>query len=143
MLDWAALNAVCVACPHGDMVPARPTSIIKSRTIVRIAVNGMTTLRFHARYPVQGSLSEVDGRRPTDFSQTALTLEEDRYTHDREYSMHPCSEKLHILPHEEEWRYPIYGVLSHGVRSPTTVRLYIIAVSRRNKICHYPLGTVA
>ena len=45
----------------------------------------MTTLRFHARYPVQGSLSEVDGRRPTDFSQTALTLEEDRYTHDREY----------------------------------------------------------
>ena len=53
----------------------------------------------------------------TDFSQTALTLEEDRYTHDREYSMHPCSEKLHILPHEEEWRYPIYGVLSHGVRN--------------------------
>ena len=24
MLDWAALNAVCVACPDGDMVPARP-----------------------------------------------------------------------------------------------------------------------
>ena len=90
-----------------------PTSIIKSRTIVRIAVNGMTTLRFHARYPVQGSLSEVDGRRPTDFSQTALTLEEDRYTHDREYPM----QREALLPHRvEEWRYPIYGVLSHGVR---------------------------
>ena len=23
MLDWAALNAVSVACPNGDMVPAR------------------------------------------------------------------------------------------------------------------------
>ena len=95
----------------------------------------MTTLRFHARYPVQGSPSEVDGRRPTDFSQTALTLEEDRYTHDREYPM----QREALLPHRvEEWRYPIYGVLSHGVRSPTTVRLYIIAVSRRNKILSLP-----
>ena len=83
----------------------------------------MTTLRFHARYPVQGSLSEVDDRRPTDFSQTAPTLEEDRYIHTIAKPL--CSERRYTTSSlSEQAKASIYGVLGSGGRHvPTTVRL--------------------